>query len=220
MMPSNITWAEIALVASAFALLTGYHAVLAATVKNKPLSTSIGINNQVRIEWARNIITNKRDILAVQTLRNLTMAASFLASTAILVALGLLSYSLTSDTLQTFSHTLNRLGSQHPELALFKFIFLICVFLLAFFNYTLAIRYYNHAAFILTIPAEHIDETQVQRVGGVVNRGALHYTLGMRANYLNIPFAMWLVGPEWLLAGTFIMLIVLYRIDYRHDLRN
>ncbi len=219
-MLSNVTWIEVSLVIAAFTLLLGYHIALVASVKRNPSSTYIGINNQVRIAWTRNIITNGRDILAVQTLRNWTMAASFMASTAILVALGLMSYALTSDTLETFSHALNRLGSQHPELLLIKFVILICDFLFAFFSYTLAIRYYNHAAFMLTIPIEHIDDAQVRRLGAVVNRGAFHYTVGMRASYLVIPFAMWLVGPEWLFAGTLILVAVLYRIDYRHDLRE
>lgn len=220
MMLSNVTWIEVALVVAAYALLIGYHAALVARVRRNPLSTSIGINNQSRTEWTRNIMTNGRDILAVQTLRNLTMAASFLASTAILVALGLMSYALTSDSLQTFSHALTRLGSHHPELVLFKFILLICTFFVAFFCYTLAIRYYNHAAFILNIPLDNDDEAQIQRVGAVVNRGTLQYTFGMRASYLIIPFALWIIGPEWLLAGTLLLLAVLYRADYRHDLRS
>ncbi len=219
-MLSNVTWMEIALVVLAYVLLIGYHLTLVIRVKRKPSTTSIGINNQARIEWTRNIMANGRDILAVQTLRNLTMAASFLASTAILVALGLMSYTLTTESIQTFSHALNRLGSHHPELVLFKFILLIGDFLVVFFSFTLAIRYYNHAAFILNIPAEHIDEAQVQRVGAVVNRGALQYTLGMRASYLVIPLAMWLVGPAWLLAGSLILLAILYRIDYRHVLQG
>jgi uncharacterized membrane protein len=219
-MPSNVTWLEVAVVVSAFALLIAYHAALVIRLKRNPTSTAIGINNRARLEWTRYIITNKRDILAVQTLRNLTMAASFLASTTIIVALGLLSYALTSESLITFSHTLNRLGSNHPELVLFKFLFLICVFLFAFFNYTLAIRYYNHSAFLLNIPVEPIDEVKIKRVGNIVNRGAIHYTSGMRASYLIIPFAMWLVGPEWLFAGTLILLAVLYRVDYRHDLQD
>ena len=218
-MPSNVALMELALVVTAYAILIGYHATLVVMVKRNPLSTSIGINNQAHIEWTRNIMMNRRDILAVQTLRNVTMAASFLASTAILMALGLMSYALTAESLQTFSHALTRLGSHHPELVLFKFILLICTFLAAFFCFTLAIRYYNHAAFVLNIPLEDNHEAQIQRVGAIVNRGTLQYTFGMRASYLIIPFAMWFIGPEWLLTGTLLLLALLYRIDYRYDLQ-
>ncbi len=220
MILGNVTWIEIAFVVLAYVLLIGYHAAFVVRVKRKPLSTSIGLNNQARMEWTRNIMKNNRDMLAVQTLRNLSMASSFLASTAILVALGLTSYALTSESMKTFSHALTRLGSHHPELVLFKFIFLICIFLIAFFCFTLAIRYYNHAVFILNIPVDQDNEAQMQRVGAVVNRGALQHTFGMRASYLVIPFTMWLIGPEWLLAGTLLLLVLLYRIDYLHDLQG
>lgn len=50
--------------------------------------------------------------------------------------------------------------------------------------------------------------------------GAIHYTWEMRTNYLIIPYAVWLVGPEWLLAGTLILLAVQFRVDYRYDLQN
>lgn len=119
-MLSNVTWIEVALTVSACVLLIGYHVALVARVKRKPLSTSLGTNNQ-RIEWVRNVMNNGRDILAVQTLRNLTMAATFLASTSILVALALMSYAFTSEYLQHFSHALNRLGSHHPELVTPRF---------------------------------------------------------------------------------------------------
>jgi uncharacterized membrane protein len=76
---------------------------------------------------------NDRHIQAVQTLRKLTMASSFLASTAMQEAMGLMSYALTSGSVQNFSHALNRLGSHHPELVFFRIILLICIFLIAFF---------------------------------------------------------------------------------------
>jgi uncharacterized membrane protein len=42
----------------------------------------------------------------------------------------------------------------------------------------------------------------------------------MRTSYLIIPFAVWLVGPDWLLAGSLILPAVLFRVDCRYDRRN
>ena len=42
----------------------------------------------------------------------------------------------------------------------------------------------------------------------------------MLASYLIILPAVWLVGPEWLLVGSLILLAVLFRVDYWYDLRN
>ena len=60
-------------------------------VGKHPLATSIGLTDHVRRRWIRSVMENQRDILAVQTLRNHIMAATFLASTAMIVSLGVLS---------------------------------------------------------------------------------------------------------------------------------
>ena len=82
-----------------------------------------------------------------------------------------------------------------------------------FFNFTLAIRYYNHAGFMINT-FEHNDATvSEEAVTQVVNHGALHYTIGMRGFYLSVPLALWLFGPVWMLAGSLVLITVLYRLD-------
>jgi uncharacterized membrane protein len=45
------------------------------------------------------------------------------------------------------------------------------------------------------------------------NHGALHYTIGMRGFYLSVPLALWLFGPSWMLAGSLVLVAVLFRLD-------
>jgi uncharacterized membrane protein len=52
-----------------------------------------------------------------------------------------------------------------------------------------------------------------EAVTEVVNHGALHYTIGMRGFYLSVPLALWLFGPIWMLAGSLVLIAVLYRLD-------
>jgi len=54
------------------------------------MGTAIGITTHARLLWVKEVMREKRDILAIQTLRNQLMAASFLASTFILICRGLL----------------------------------------------------------------------------------------------------------------------------------
>ena len=84
---------------------------------------------------------------------------------------------------------------------------------ITFFNFTLAIRYYNHAGFMINT-IEHNDATvSEEAVTQFVNHGALHYTIGMRGFYLSVPLALWLFGPIWMLAGSLVLVTVLYRLD-------
>lgn len=45
----------------------------------------------------------------------------------------------------------------------------------------------------------------------VLNRGTTHYSLGMRAYYLAVPFVLWLFGPTWMLAGAILITAILYK---------
>ena len=47
----------------------------------------------------------------------------------------------------------------------------------------------------------------------ILNRGTTHYTLGMRAYYLAVPFILWLFGPTWMLGGAILIVAILYKVD-------
>lgn len=153
---------------------------------------------------------DKKDILAVQTLRNWTMASTFLASTAIIIGLGIFNLALTADKQGELSLLVGPLSIDHPTLWTAKLVILGIDFLFAFFNFTLAVRYYNHTGFMINIP---IDDVSVDGVIKILDRGGTHYTLGMRGYYLAIPLALWLFGPLWLLSGTLLLIAVLHRLD-------
>ena len=66
---------------------------------------------------------------------------------------------------------------------------------------------------MINLPVDADKEIQLDDVINILDRGGLHYTLGMRGYYLTIPLALWLFGPLWLLAGTLLLIIILYRLD-------
>ncbi len=79
-------------------LVLGYHLYLRFKLRNNPAYTIQAINAQAREIWVESIMTSReRDVLAVQTLRNSTMAATFLASTAILLIIGVLNLMQKND---------------------------------------------------------------------------------------------------------------------------
>ncbi|MCJ7541422.1 MAG: DUF599 domain-containing protein [Desulfobacterales bacterium] len=206
-------WLEIILSSVSFSALFIYHVHLVHKVRRDPLSTSIGITNNLRREWIQNVMAEKLDILAVQTLRNWIMAASLLASTAILITLGAVNIAIWPDRLSALSHALNLVGSKNETLWVFKMLLLIVDFFFAFFNFTLAIRYFNHVNFGINVPEKEGSPANHDFMTEVINRGSLHYTMGMRGYYLAIPFALWLFGPTWFLSGTVFLIWVLFKLD-------
>lgn len=155
----------------------------------------------------------RHDILAVQKLRNQLMAAKFLASTAILISLGVTGLAFRPGTFAEISQVLNLTGVKSETIWLVKLMVLALLFFFAFFNFTLSIRYYNHAGFMINIPEANGPDISQDSIAVGLNRGALHYTLGMRGFYLSIPIVLWLFGPLWMLGGTIILIEILYRLD-------
>lgn len=204
---------EYGLSPAALLLLIFYHVHLYHKVRNAPLSTSLGLSQRTRELWVHSIMEGKKDILAVQTLRNWTMAATFLASAAILIGLGIFNLALTADKQGELSLMMGPLASEHPVLWTAKLILLGIDFLFAFFSFTLAVRYFNHTGFMINLPCNDDTEIRVKDVVEILERGGTHYTLGMRAYYMTIPLALWLFGPLWLMAGTLLMIASLYRLD-------
>ena len=173
----------------------------------------MGIGNHARERWVREIMRDQRDILAVQTLRNHVMAATFLASTAILISLGLLNAAFRPGIFGEISHSLNLAGTPNETLWMFKLMLLGVLFFITFFNFTLAIRYYNHGSIMINTIDENDPTLSTETVTNVLNHGALHYTIGMRGFYLSVPLGLWTFGPIWMLAGSLIVVSVLYRLD-------
>ena len=201
------------LTSASFLLLILYHLHLMYQVRTRPLTTAIGITNHLRGHWVESIMENNRDILAVQTLRNWVMTSSFLASTAILISVGLVTVAASPEKMAEISPSLQELVREHRVLWLFKLMVLILDFFFIFFNFCLAIRYYNHVNFMINVPSTLAHKITPDYITEILNRGMLHYTLGMRGYYLGVLLVLWLFGPIWMLLGTVVLLLVLHHLD-------
>jgi len=204
---------EFYLTAASFLILGSYHCLWLYRIYYKPLTTSVGITNHLRGHWVESIMEERRDILAVQTLRNLTMAASFLASTGILICLGLLSVAASPEKMAEITPGLTEVVREHRVMWLFKLMVLIIDFFFIFFSFCLAIRYLNHVNFMINVPFNLAHKITPEYITKILNRGMMHYTMGMRGYYFSVLLFLWLFGPIWMLVGTIVITIVLYHLD-------
>jgi uncharacterized membrane protein len=210
---SSLGFDLVALVISALMLLL-YHLYLARKEKLDPTYTIQAVNVIARTAWVENIMGTGKDILAVQTLRNSTMAATFLASTAVLLIIGVLSLSGQADKLESTWHTLNLLGARHSELYMGKLLLLLIDLVFAFFSFSMSIRIYNHVGFMINVPlAANHKPISPAHVAVHLNRAGRFYSLGMRAYYFSVPLLFWIFGPLFMLAATVVLILVLYQLD-------
>ena len=161
---SNLQLVEYGIGPAAIFFLLAYHAFLYIKMRRNPLSTSQGLARRTRALWVQSVMTGKKDILAVQTLRNWTMASTFLASTAIIVGLGIFNLALTADRQGELSLLIGPLSVDHPTLWTAKLAILGIDFLVAFFNFTLSVRYFNHTGFMINLPGDDTSGVGVEDV--------------------------------------------------------
>ena len=200
--------------AASVLLLVAYHLYLRWQVRRNPAYTVQAVHSVARTAWVESVMGKGRDILAVQTLRNSTMAAIFLASTAVLLIMGVLSLSGQGDKLESTWHALNIFGAPDPTLWLVKLIALMLDLAWAFFCFTLAVRKFNHVGYLLNLPRgfEHPILTP-HYVAAYLNRAGRYYSLGMRAYYFTLPLLFWLFGPHLLLLSSVALVFLLHHLD-------
>lgn len=196
-------------------LLVAYHAFLRLKLKGDPLYTIQAVNALARAAWVETVMTaGNKDVLAVQTLRNSIMGATFLSSTAVLLIIGVLTLSGQGEHLGTTWHTLNLFGATHAGLWLAKLLTLLLDMLVAFFSFAQAIRLFHHVGYMINVPMtmKHRALTP-QHVALHLNRAGAFYAIGMRSYYVAVPLVFWLFGPHFMLLSTIILIPILFYLD-------
>ncbi len=214
-----MTWSiDLLAFLSSMALLLAYHIYVRVKVRQNPTYTVQAIHNQARAAWVDSVMANGRDILAVQTLRNSTMAATFLASTAVLLIMGVLTLSGQGDKLGSTWHALNLFGVADPALWLLKTILLMLDLCFAFFCFTLAVRKFHHVGYLINLPKSFEHPIITPRyVAAYLNRAGRYYGLGMRAYYFTLPLLFWMFGPHLMLASSLALVFLLHHLDRAYD---
>ena len=206
---------DTAAVAISVTLFAGYYLFLMARLRRDPDYTIQAINHKARTLWVEAAMRERsKDIMAVQALRNFAMAATFKASSAILLIIGTLTLSGQAESLARTWHALNIGGSPAPELWIVKILCLLTALIVAFFAFAMTIRMLNHVVFMVSLPAADAQGPLApERVAARLNQAGSFYTVGMRAYFVTVPLAFWLFGPILLVAATVGLVVVLYHLD-------
>ncbi len=197
-----------------------YQRYLSWRTRRDPASSAQDVMLAARAAWVGSVMRERRDILAVQTLRNSTMSASFMASTAVLLIIGVLTLSAQGDKLSGTWHALNFLGQASSEMWLFKLLMMLFDLLFAFFSFAMSVRIYHHMGYLINVPLDKgMEASQIRQVEAQLNRAGVYYRIGMRTYYFTVPLLFWLFGPLWLLVATLAVVFFMFHLDRapRHD---
>lgn len=192
-----------------------YYLYLNWRTRRQPNFTVHAMNARVRQRWVEMVMANeKKDILAIQTLRNSVMASNFMASTAVLIIIGILNLSQHTDKLAAAFQPFVITESIPSELYLVKLGLLLLDFFVAFYCFSMAIRFFNHVGYMINLPVDTVIEgVSSKQIGAYLNRAGTYYTLGTRSFFYSLPLVLWFFGPTMLIIATLVLIASLYSLD-------
>ena len=191
-------------------LIVLYYLYLWQRTLRAPDSSAHSFNAKIRQRWVQMILANDNNgLLAIQTLRNSVMAANFMASTAILLIIGSLSSSEKLSHWLLQSDIQNLIPAYSNELAALKLGLLVVDFFIAFYSFSMAIRFFNHVGYMIGLA----DANLTSQTSLYLNKAGRYYTLGTRSFFFSLPIILWLFGPAFLILGTLILILGLALLD-------
>lgn len=204
----------------AFALfltsLFGYRLFLSYMLKHHSHRLFLGKLQQYRRAWIKGHSGGKDKIAAVQTLRNMIMSASFMASTSIILIMGafsLMRILVPPEMAGNFFMT----GVSQQPVVVFKILVIILILSYSFFNFTWHIREVNNMSMVLNISKEQLDEIEggdsSEHIARMFLTSGIYFSLGMRGYYFLIPLLIWFFSPVLMICAMALILYVMIRRD-------
>lgn len=185
-------------------MLVAYELSLLWKQRRSPATLARAAHANLREEWFAALSKQPgSEILAVQTLRNSLMSATMTASTAALGLIG--SATLLAPTMTSSIGTFDNLAS-HFTARLVMELVLMGVLFASLVCSAMAVRYYNHAGFVLSMPVDSVERRQWGPTAvAYLRRAGLLYSWGLRHLLMVAPLLVFIVYP---LAGPVAAMLV------------
>ena len=202
-------WISIAI---SLLIMVAYEILMFFVGDAAPYRTAQRTHVWMRGAWVRKIMARSdAEVVVVQTLRNALMAASFMASTSILALIGTLTLSGLNNNPEYWN--LTSIVDLPNRLLEMKLIMLALVFLAAFFFNTMAVRFYTHAGYMISIGVGTDDSWQQSVATAYLNRAGLQYSIGTKAFFFCFPILVSLFNTWFMVPTTLFLVFLLYQFD-------
>ncbi|XP_048133117.1 uncharacterized protein LOC115751019 isoform X1 [Rhodamnia argentea] len=206
---------DVMLVPLGFLVMIGYHVWLWHKVRTHPLSTIIGTNARARRFWVSAMIKDneKKNILAVQTLRNTIMGSTLMATTSILLSTGLAA--VISSTYSVKKPLNDAVYGAHGEFTVaLKYVTLLTLFLFSFLCHSLSICFINQVNILINSPQDSDETVSPEFVAALLEKGFVLNTVGNRLFYSGLPLLLWIFGPFLVFLCSLTLVPILYNLDF------
>ncbi len=222
-----LPWTDWAALAAFFLGWIGY-AVFAkrrSTMQPSLLDTT----NHIRRQWMLQSTYREVRVVDGIVIQNLSTSPSFFASTTILIIGGLLAVLGTTEKASELVREIPFAARTSVLVFDLKVVFLLGIFVYAFFRFTWSLRQYTFGALLVGALPERDDisamgdageamrQTFAERAGRVVGMAAETFNDGLRAYYFAFAATGWFFSPLAFALATAGVVYILYQREFRSD---
>ncbi|KAJ9537192.1 hypothetical protein OSB04_029925 [Centaurea solstitialis] len=205
---------DLILIPLSFMISIGYHIWLWHKVQAQPLLTVIGVNAHGRRVWVSTMMKDneKKNILAVQTIRNIIMGSTLMATTSILLCSGLAA--VISSTYSVKKPLNDTIYGAHGEFMVsLKYLTLLVLFLFSFMCHSLSIGFISQVNYLINCPQDSTVVTSTY-ISELLEKSSTLNAIGNRLFYSALPIVLWIFGPILVFLCSLTMVPVLYNLDF------
>lgn len=178
-----------------------------------------------REDWMRVMLRRDNRISDASVVGNLERNGAFFASSCLLILAGIITaLGYTQEVMEVFS-TLP-FGTL-PSRAIWemRMVVLLAIFIYAFFKFTWSMRMYNFVAVLIgsaplvgdTKASPASREAFAKSAANVCNLAGDAFNLGLRSYYYALAVVSWFIHPVVFMAASTLIVIILYRREFRSD---
>lgn len=180
----------------------------------------VGAVNEQRKSWMAVMAVRENRMVDVQVLAALARGIAFFASTAVFVTGALAALFGTVEELHALATKFPFLRQTTVFMWQLKVLFLMTVFILAFFKFAWAYRLAHYTGILIgaTPIATNRNKKQclahAERVAGIAGIVGQHSNAGLRYYYFGIAGLGWFIHPTVFMLTTLWVVAVIYRREY------
>ena len=174
-----------------------------------------------RVLWMRCMLSRENRLVDAHIIAQLSNGHAFFASTSIIVLGGLAAAIASADDVKRIFEALPFVAVATLALWEIKFIVLMLLFVIAFFQFAWAYRLAHYTGIMIAsapyppMDDEAVNARHARRLARLAGFSAEHANDGLRAFYFAIAGTTWFLHPLLFILATTGVTIVLYRREYR-----
>lgn len=181
------------------------------------------ILRQLRIDWMRTLTRKEHQIADAALLGNVERTVTFFASSTVLVLAGVITLLASADKVVEVLQSIPYTADTATDKVQFKLAVLSLLFVFAFFKFTWSIRQFGFVSVLMGAApqyrsTEFTDEQRevfARQTAKVIDQAGHEYNNGLRSYYFALAFLCWFIHPYLFIGSTAVVVLVLYRREYR-----